>query len=204
MMVRTQWSLAQTWQNALKFYETSSLKHWAGLIFFFFLSCTIYFVPKACDHCPWRSSQFNKWHAQNKLHSSLIVIWREQPALGSLPPHTSEPLSLQGLFVQLLPGRKMHFLNFSQKNVETLKYRYKLFHYNDLYDNCIMGMIHVIVLLCQITCKCPAQLYLHLFADFVLAMMTMTCRHFVCPLWNDSNKLIMEDAKMTSRDKMTT
>jgi hypothetical protein len=49
------------------------------------------------DHCPWTSSQFNKWHAQNKLlSSSLIVIGA---ALGSLPPQSSEPLSPQGLFV---------------------------------------------------------------------------------------------------------
>jgi hypothetical protein len=47
-------------------------------------SCTTYFVPKACDHCPWPSLQFNKWQAQNKLlPSSLIVIGREQPLVHS-------------------------------------------------------------------------------------------------------------------------
>jgi hypothetical protein len=33
------------------------------------------------DHCPWPSSQFNKWHAQNKLlSSSLIVITSGTPS----------------------------------------------------------------------------------------------------------------------------
>jgi hypothetical protein len=65
------------------------------LFSFFLLFCTIYFVPKACDHCLWPSSQFNKWHAQNQLlSSSLIVIGRKQPPP---PPHTNEPLSPQGL-----------------------------------------------------------------------------------------------------------
>jgi hypothetical protein len=47
--------------------------------FIFLLSCTIYFVPKSCDHCPWPSSQFNKWQAQNKLLSSSLIV------IGSTP-----------------------------------------------------------------------------------------------------------------------
>jgi hypothetical protein len=31
------------------------------------------------DHCHWPSSQFNKWHAQNKLLSSSLI------AIGSSP-----------------------------------------------------------------------------------------------------------------------
>jgi hypothetical protein len=50
------------------------------------------------DHCPWPSSQFNKWHVQNELlSSSLIVI-----GSSSLPPHTSEPLSPQGLYIIII------------------------------------------------------------------------------------------------------
>jgi hypothetical protein len=35
------------------------------------------------DHCPWPSSQFNKWHAQNKLLSSPLIVIGS--SLGSLP-----------------------------------------------------------------------------------------------------------------------
>jgi hypothetical protein len=37
------------------------------------------------DHCPWPSSQFNKWHAQNKLLSSSLISYchREQPLVHS-------------------------------------------------------------------------------------------------------------------------
>jgi hypothetical protein len=35
------------------------------------------------DHCPWPSSQFNKWHAQNKLLSSSLIVIGSSP--GSLP-----------------------------------------------------------------------------------------------------------------------
>jgi hypothetical protein len=51
----------------------------ARLVFGFFLSSTIYFVPKACDHCPWPSSQFNKWQAQNKLLSSSLIVIGNSP-----------------------------------------------------------------------------------------------------------------------------
>jgi hypothetical protein len=50
--------------------------------FTFFLSRTILntlYQKPVIDHCPWPSSQFNKWHAQNKL---LSYCHRE----GSLPP----------------------------------------------------------------------------------------------------------------------
>jgi hypothetical protein len=55
------------------------------------VSCTIYQKP-VIDNCPWPSSQFNKWHAQNKLLSSSLIVIGSM-ALGSLPPQTSEPLS---------------------------------------------------------------------------------------------------------------
>jgi hypothetical protein len=72
--------------------EPGSIPGWVNF-FLFFLSCTMAFTlyqKPVIDHCPWPSSQFNKWHAKNKL---LIVI-------GSSPwfTHTSEPLSPQGLF----------------------------------------------------------------------------------------------------------
>jgi hypothetical protein len=71
----------------------------ARLVFFFYLSCAIYYVPKACDHCPWPSSQFNEWHAQNELLSaSIIRCHREGAAHDSLPLHTREPLSPHGLY----------------------------------------------------------------------------------------------------------
>jgi hypothetical protein len=50
----------------------------------------LYFVPKAGYHCPWPSSQFNKWQAQNKLLSSSLIV------IGSSPRFT--PPSHQGLF----------------------------------------------------------------------------------------------------------
>jgi hypothetical protein len=31
------------------------------------------------DHCPWPSSQFNKWHAQNKLLSSSLIVIGSSP-----------------------------------------------------------------------------------------------------------------------------
>jgi hypothetical protein len=53
------------------------------------------------DHCPWPSSQINKWHAQNKLlSSSLNIGHRSSPWF--TPPHTSEPLSPQGMFLMFL------------------------------------------------------------------------------------------------------
>jgi hypothetical protein len=43
---------------------------------FFCLAPFILYQKPVIDHCPWPSSQFNKWHALNKLLSSphLIVI----------------------------------------------------------------------------------------------------------------------------------
>jgi hypothetical protein len=49
------------------------------------------------DHCPWPLSQFNKWHAQNKLLSSSLIVIGSSPWF--TPPHTSEPLSPQGLYI---------------------------------------------------------------------------------------------------------
>jgi hypothetical protein len=31
------------------------------------------------DHCPWPSSQFNKWHAQNELLSSSLIFIGSSP-----------------------------------------------------------------------------------------------------------------------------
>jgi hypothetical protein len=31
------------------------------------------------DHCPWPSSQFNKWHAQNQLLSSSLFVTGSSP-----------------------------------------------------------------------------------------------------------------------------
>jgi hypothetical protein len=31
------------------------------------------------DHCPWPSSQFNKWHAQNQLLSSSHIVIGSSP-----------------------------------------------------------------------------------------------------------------------------
>jgi hypothetical protein len=72
----------------------------AARLFFFFFCLTPFTLYKkpVIDHCPWPSSQFSKWHAQNKLLSSSLNCHREGAALGSLTPHTSEPLSPQGLF----------------------------------------------------------------------------------------------------------
>jgi hypothetical protein len=36
------------------------------------------------DHCPWPSSQFNNWHAQNELLSSSLIDHRQQPYFGYL------------------------------------------------------------------------------------------------------------------------
>jgi hypothetical protein len=57
----------------------------AGFTFFFFFCVapfTMYQKP-VIDHCPWPSSQFNKWHAQNKLLSSSLIGHREQPLVHS-------------------------------------------------------------------------------------------------------------------------
>jgi hypothetical protein len=40
------------------------------------------------DHRPWPSSQFNKWHAQNKLLSSSLIVIGSNPWF--TPPQTSE------------------------------------------------------------------------------------------------------------------
>jgi hypothetical protein len=65
-----------------------------------FLLClapfTMYQKP-VIDHYPWPSSQFNKWHAQNKLISSSLIVIGSSPWF--TPPQTSDPLSPQGLFV---------------------------------------------------------------------------------------------------------
>jgi hypothetical protein len=54
------------------------------------------------DHCPWPLSQFNKWHAQNKLLSSSLIAMGA--ALGSLPlaPANSSPMNLKTLAQILL------------------------------------------------------------------------------------------------------
>jgi hypothetical protein len=51
------------------------------LIFFCVLHHLLHVhVPKpVIDHCPWPSSQFNKWHAQNKLLSSSLIVIGSSP-----------------------------------------------------------------------------------------------------------------------------
>jgi hypothetical protein len=78
---------------------------------------TLYQKP-VIDHCPWPSSQFNNWQAQNKLLSSSLIV----AALGSTPPHTSEPLSPQGLFywclLVFLQGQRIRQLRFTNSESE--------------------------------------------------------------------------------------
>jgi hypothetical protein len=79
----------------------------AGFTFFFFFCLapfTMYQNP-VIDHCPWPSSPFNKWHAQNVLlSSSFIHCHREQPLVHSpLTPASANHCRRKACFVKFLP-----------------------------------------------------------------------------------------------------
>jgi hypothetical protein len=72
--------------------STGSIPGWVHFFLFFYLAPFILYQKPVIDHCPWPSSQFNKWHAQNELlSSSLIVIGA---ALGSPLAHVMNMKSL--------------------------------------------------------------------------------------------------------------
>jgi hypothetical protein len=69
-------------------YESSDQGSIPGWVHFFLCLApfTMYQKP-GIDHCPWRpSSQFNKWHAQNKLLSSSLIFIGSMHLVHS-PPH---------------------------------------------------------------------------------------------------------------------
>jgi hypothetical protein len=55
-------------------YDPGSIPGWVHFFFFFCLAQFTMYQKPLNDHCPWPSSQINKWHAQNQYSSSLIVI----------------------------------------------------------------------------------------------------------------------------------
>jgi hypothetical protein len=63
---------------------------------------TMYQKP-VIDHCPWPSSQFNKWHAQNKLLSSSLIGAgsREQPLVH--PPSNQRTIVAARLVFYIFP-----------------------------------------------------------------------------------------------------
>jgi hypothetical protein len=68
---------------------------------------TMYQKP-VIAHCPWPSSQFNKWHTQHLWLSSSLIgsITRKQPLVHS-PSHQRTTVSPQGLFYYVLSLKKL-------------------------------------------------------------------------------------------------
>jgi hypothetical protein len=63
-------------------YESSDpglILGWVNFFLFFCLAPFTMYQKPVIDHCPWPSSQFNKWHAQNKLLSSSLIVIGSSP-----------------------------------------------------------------------------------------------------------------------------
>jgi hypothetical protein len=52
-----------------------SIPGWVNFFLFFSVLHHAMYQKPVIDHCPWPPSQFNKWHAQNKLLSSVLIVW---------------------------------------------------------------------------------------------------------------------------------
>jgi hypothetical protein len=69
--------------------------HEFNLFLSFCLSPFTLYQKPVIDHCPWPSSQFNNWHAQNKLLSSSLIVIGCSPWF--IPPEFKPKLLKEGM-----------------------------------------------------------------------------------------------------------
>jgi hypothetical protein len=99
-------------------YESSdpgSIPSWVH--FFLFFCLTLYQKP-VIDHCPWPSSQFNKWHAQNKLLSSSLIVIGSSPWF--TPPSHQRTIVAARLVIDEIRLLRMNILVKSQPDIPIL------------------------------------------------------------------------------------